>query len=80
MGVPVYRTASTVPQYTDTSVYRYTPSRERANRSNFKCGLTVTDQTPVPMRFLITLANRYFLIAEFMLKVKKNDIFHSTHT
>ena len=26
MGVPVYRTASTVPQYTDISVYRYTPS------------------------------------------------------
>ena len=25
MGVPVYRTASTVPQYTDISVYRYTP-------------------------------------------------------
>ena len=27
MGVPVYRTASTVPQYTDISVYRYTPKR-----------------------------------------------------
>ena len=26
MGVPVYRTASTVPQYTDISVYRYTPN------------------------------------------------------
>ena len=26
MGVPVYRTASTVPQYTDISVYRYTPT------------------------------------------------------
>ena len=25
MGVPVYRTASTVQQYTDISVYRYTP-------------------------------------------------------
>ena len=25
MGVPVYRTASTVPQYTDMSVYHYTP-------------------------------------------------------
>ena len=24
-GQPVYRTASTVPQYTDISVYRYTP-------------------------------------------------------
>ena len=26
MGVPVYRTASTVPQYTDISLYRYTPN------------------------------------------------------
>ena len=26
MGVPVYRTTSTVPQYTDISVYRYTPT------------------------------------------------------
>ena len=26
MGIPVYRTASTVPQYTDISVYRYTPT------------------------------------------------------
>ena len=26
MGVPVYRTASTVPHYTDISVYRYTPT------------------------------------------------------
>ena len=30
MGVPVYRTASTVPQYTDISVYRYTPKVEGA--------------------------------------------------
>ena len=29
MGVPVYRTASTVPQYTDISVYRYTPTIHR---------------------------------------------------
>ena len=28
MGVPVYRTASTVPQYTDISVYRYTPNNK----------------------------------------------------
>ena len=26
MGVPVYRTASTLPQYTDILVYRYTPT------------------------------------------------------
>ena len=29
MGVPVYRTASTVLQYTDISVYRYTPNTAR---------------------------------------------------
>ena len=31
MGVPVYRTASTVPQYTDISVYRYTPTTDPQN-------------------------------------------------
>ena len=35
MGVPVYRTASTVPQYTDISVYRYTPMSYSACQIEF---------------------------------------------
>ena len=34
MGVPVYRTASTVPQYTDISVYRYTPTSDQHEVQN----------------------------------------------
>ena len=43
-GILVYRTASTVPQYTDISVYRYTPNATSTHppSSNISVQLSIT--------------------------------------